>query len=244
MRTGSARPPTGSRPGRRRAEATSSVITASTPAAPGRRLGRVVDRPGGHGQPDPVGGLHQLGGRPATGAGGGPGTRARPPPPAPRRVGPRRTTSRPVGTAASTAARRRASPGQNEDTTTRSTSPARPPGRPPSGRPVSPGSWPGSVGRFLTSMFTTRSPQASRAAASRGTWAGSWRTRSRRSGPAPATTGSWCTARAPSAVSRTSSSTPSAPRRPARANASRVFSTMPAAGSGLPRWACDGDAGC
>ena len=53
-------------------------------------------------------------------------------------------------------------------------------------------------------------------------------------GPSPSIRGSWWMARAPSAVRRTSSSTPSAPNRLASAKASSVFSTNP---SVQPRWA-------
>ena len=54
-----------------------------------------------------------------------------------------------------------------------------------------------------------------------------------RSRPTPATSGSWCTISTPSALRRTSSSTPSAPSSRARANAAIVFS---GATADAPRW--------
>ena len=68
---------------------------------------------------------------------------------------------------------------------------------------------------LLISMFTTIPWQASSASSSSGTPGGQVRSpRSSPTRPAPAISGSWWTTRAPSALRRTSSSTPSAPEPP------------------------------
>src|SRR5579875_102865 len=127
-------------------------------------------------------------------------------------------------------------PGQNDDTTTRS-GPAGAGGVRASTSTTAAAagsSAPGCAGSFFTSIRTTRPAQAARAASSTGTPGGSSSRRRPASAPTPASVGSWATARAPSAVRRTSSSTPSAPARAAPANASRLFSGQ---GPLPPRWA-------
>jgi hypothetical protein len=81
-----------------------------------------------------------------------------------------------------------------------------------------------SVGSFLISTLTPIGAQAVRASASVGIDGGSSARVSRTIAAPLASSGSWCTTSSPSAATRTSSSTQSAPSIRAAANASMVFS--------------------
>ena len=85
----------------------------------------------------------------------------------------------------------------------------------------------GSHGRHFTSAFTTSPEHAASASSSVARSGLTSRSAARRSAairPAPGTSASWCTTSTPSALRRTSSSTPSAPSARARSNAATVFS--------------------
>ena len=219
--------------------ATSSVITVSTPAAStvASTVG-VRHRPGGHGQAGGVGGGHGLRGHQADRqVDGGAAEVHRT---GDRRVRVERGDHQEPGGAGRTGGPhggQRPRPERGDDDRLPGSA-AGPDQVDHGGRTGRTGSKAGSVGRFLTSMFTTMPAQASSASASSGTWSGRSAAASSWTGPTPSITGSWCTASPPSAVSRTSSSTPSAPSDRARAKAASVFSPIPVAGSGLPRWAC------